>query len=254
MGIRIGTTSLNNNKIVFGEGGAPFSFASPGTMRIIMRLNDTLNVDDFFWSANSNSWSFKVQTAATRAGYLRWPQGGGGFNSTSPIAAVGEWADYVISYDTAVDRQYSLYVSCNGSLLFSTTDPLDPPDNGNDPAFSIGTPNDQSDVGGPIDVAEFEWLDSPLGTGQLASLYNGGIFKRFQDISLSPSHYWAMLPESSPTDVQDTIGDIDGVGTGTTSTTHPTMFYLQQDGGGPRSQRAAKMRGLSIPRLRRVAR
>lgn len=253
MGVRISSTSDTGNQIAFG-GAANFSGQSPFTLRLIMRINADPSGADRFFGKGSATFGTEAASADPNTANVLWFISSSNVGDiSSAIGANGEWADYTLSYDNAVDAQYGLYLAVNGQLVLTVAAPLAACDT-NASAFTIGAIDGAGSGGAPIDVAEFEWMDTPLGTSQLLSLYNGGVFNRLQDIGQSPSHYYAMLPESSPTDVQDAIGAIDGVGTGTTSTTHPTMLYLQPQGGGPRSQRYAKTRGLSIPRLRRVAR
>lgn len=266
MALKISDTASSANYIRFGGAAntAPFNMQAAGSFSLIFKFNATPAnnnriVCKNISAAGTQSWGVGYSNI-TGSLYLTWYQPANSTVTSVGAKSTDTWYQMVGSFDPAASagNKFRLYLNseelADGSFVPLGTAVTSAPQT-NSVAFAIGKDQQTGTNGAPIDVAEFEWTSTPVTPGNAIAMYNGGLFKRFVDIGITQSNYWPMTDTAATTTIDDTVGSLDGTGSGiTAAASHPPMWYLQPEGGGFRYQRAAKMRGLSIPRLRRVAR
>jgi len=263
--LKVSDTASSPNFISFGGSAntAPFNMAAECTFVLIYKLNATpANANRIVVkntsAAGTRSWSVNISAAMTQS--LVWYQPTVLTEAASMAKTTGDWYQLVVSFDPAASATNLLRMYTNAEVQVTSLDvPLGFGVTGvpqtNTVAFAIGKDQQTGNNGAPIDVAEFEWCDNAISAAQAIELYNGGTFKRLQDIGETSTHYYPMTDTAATTTIEDMIGSLDGTGSGITAApSHPPMWYLQPSGEGPRGQRTGRSRGLSLPRLRTMGR
>jgi hypothetical protein len=254
MALKISDTASTPNYISFGD-VPPFDAAAAFSLSIIFKTNTAPGANNRLFSKNvsaagTRSWGVYVGEAVMT---LLWYESTATVGDSSvPTQTVGTWYQFVMSFDPTAAAGDKMRIYSNGVVLVDaganpigdgvTTTPDD-----NAVAFAIGKDQQTGNNGAPIDVAEFEWMDSAIVSADATAMYNGGVFKRLQDVGKSVSHYWPMTDTSATTTIEDTVGALDGTGSGiTAAASHPTMWYQQSSGGagnGLRGRSRLSLRG-----------
>lgn len=268
MALKISNTANTANAITFGGSAntAPFNMAATGSFSLIFKLNAAPANNNRILCKNisgSGTSSWGVRFLVSGVDYfptLVWYEPTIETQVAGEVKSVSTWYQIVGAFDTAGEAANKFRLYMNGeelltSGLVAVGSIVDGAPNTNSVAFSLGKDQQTGNNGAPMDVAEFEWTSTPILSTDAANMYNGGLFKRFVDVGVTQSNYWPMTDTSATTTIEDTVGSLDGTGSGITAASeHPPMWYLQPSGEGPRGNRIGRMRGLAIPRGRVLGR
>lgn len=250
MGLKLSNTASTPNFISWAE-NPPFDMQSTCAFRIIINLNAAPAANNRVFCKNSSASTVQSYGHFFSSGQLNavWYEGGSSVSAGTTAGTVlsqNEWYDILWVFDDSKGAGEKLKVYLNGSLYLDWNSVTGPPDT-TTTLFAIGKDQRTGNNGAPIDVAEFETYEGPVSLAQAGELYNGGVFKRFQDISLVPSHYYPMLGNETTT-ITDQVGALNGTGSGVTDAgRHPDMWYLNPgddgDGDGFRGRSRLSLRG-----------
>lgn len=244
MALKISNTANSANSIVFPSGMWDMQ-ASPVVIRIFCVFNTTPAASNRLMcknisAAGTRSWGIKCLSSAL---VCDWYQGtvNSTISGTSTFGVGLPWNDIVLVYDSSKAAGEYVKLYTNGALELDNNGVVGNPDT-NAVAFSIGKDQQTGSNAAPIDVAEVEVYAGTLSAAEVAQLYNGGNFKRLQDIGKIVDHYYPMLGDETTT-ITDQVGSANLTGNGVTNAgRHPPMWYLDT-GGGFRSRSRTRFRG-----------
>ncbi len=223
MALRISATASSANYIAWAE-NPPFDMTgNTQSFRLIFRLNATPGASNRLLCKNASastvqSWG-QTFTASSELNPVAWwestvNEGTGGV-ALSTTLAIGTWYDYVFVFDKL--KSPDKVTTCiNGVQEYNSDSAISTNPDTTTTVFSIGKDQRTGNNGGPIDVQYFQWVDSALTVANALALYNGGTFKTMEQIGITPTHSYPMLTGSSTSTIEDTIGSLDGTGSGVT--------------------------------------